>query len=126
MPPSPDSKPNGGDSGSSPSRPAPFVDLAKVSQLLDAGWTVELFRNELGTYTASGIPKDPARLHALRERRVGFQKRRADGTWEPLLLNEQQTELLFGEWDEDQLHTDDFSPEAALTRLAYKAFGEIV
>jgi len=60
------------------------VDFAKVNQLLDNGWTVKLFKNQLTTYTAEATN------------------------------------------EADYIETDDFTPEQALTRLAYKVQGEIL
>jgi hypothetical protein len=65
------------------------IDMAKVTQMLDAGWSVSLFKNQLKTYTAAAF------------RRIGEAK---------------------GE----ETDTDDFTPEQALTRLAYKVHGEIL
>jgi hypothetical protein len=61
------------------------VDFAKVCQMLDAQWHVELFKNALGTYTAQAGNSEGAAVE-----------------------------------------TDDFTPEQALTRLAYKIHGEII
>jgi hypothetical protein len=62
-----------------------LVDMPKVTQMLDSGWLVTLYKNELGSYTAEANRK--------------------------------------GSKD---IITDDFTPEQALTRLAYKVFGEII
>lgn len=64
-----------------------IVDMAKVTQMLDSGWTVKLFKNELHTYTA-------------------MARRANDRVY--------------------KLDTDDFTPEQALTRLAYKVHGEVL
>jgi len=63
-----------------------LVDMPKVTQMLDTGWSVRLFKNQMGTYTAWG-------------------KHEALGI---------------------KVHTDDFTPEQALTRLAYKVRGEVL
>jgi len=62
-----------------------LIDMAKVTQMLDSGWNVKLFKNQLGSYTARGI-------HPNKKKEI----------------------------------TDDFTPEQALTRLAYKIHGEII
>lgn len=63
------------------------VDIPKVTQMLDAGWRILLFKNDIGSYTAQAMGSNPPRLCL----------------------------------------TDDFTPEQALTRLAYKAVdGEIL
>lgn len=61
------------------------IDFAKVTQLLDNGWSLAIFKNELGSYTA--------RAHSR------------DGI--------------------DEL-SDDFTPEQALTRLAYKVVDGVI
>ena len=78
-----------------------IVDMAKVTQMLDTGHTVTLFRNELGSYTA--IASRPPR--------------------------DDEANLDLAEIDAEGLHvidTDDFTLEQALTRLAYKVHGEIL
>lgn len=62
-----------------------IVDMPKVTQMLDADWKVGLYKNELGSYTATA----------------------------------HRGPLAF-------IHTDDFTPEQALTRLAYKVHGEVI
>lgn len=79
--------------------------MAKVTQMLDNGWSVELFRNELGTYTAVGQHENEQLIARIAE------------------LNQGLCEIV----DEDgDVVTDDFTPEQALTRLAYKVHGEIL
>ena len=64
---------------------ATIIDMPKVNQLLDNGWEIKLYKNQLTTYTA--------------------EAEHANGT---------------------SFETDDFTPEQALTRLAYKVQGEIL
>lgn len=61
----------------------PQPDL--LTQMLDCGWTVRLFKNQLGSYTAWGKSLDGRKID-----------------------------------------TDDFTPEQAMTRLAYKIHGKIL
>lgn len=70
------------------------IDFAKVTQLLDAGWELLLFKNGMGAYTAVA--------------------QRSDATEK------------FSDIETEGVITDDFTPEQALTRLAYKAHGEII
>ena len=63
-----------------------IVDMPKVNQLLDNGWTIIMFKNQLDSYTAEAT---------------------RDGL-------------------DECFETDDFTPEQALTRLAYKVQGEII
>ena len=58
-----------------------IVDMPKVTQMLDAGWSVKMFLGGMGSYTAVA-------------RRNG-----------------------------KTIVTDDFTPEQAITRLAYKVIG---
>jgi len=71
-----------------------LVDMAKVTQLLDVGWTVSLFKNSLGSYTA---------------RARKFRGLKNLLTAETVLVE-----------------TDDFTPEQALTRLAYKTVDNVI
>ncbi len=65
-----------------------IVDMPKVTQSLDAGWRLTLFKNSLGAYTAIGTRDE---MHRTEEH-----------------------------------ETDDFTPEQALTRLAYKILGDVI
>jgi len=65
-----------------------IVDMPKVTQALDAGWRISLFKNDLGAYTVRGRHKDHP--------------------------------------EQDTLVTDDFTPEQALTRFAYKAVDGVI
>lgn len=77
-----------------------IVDMAKVTQAMDAGFRFILFKNGLGSYSviAEGNRIQMARLSKIE-----------------------------GVLDEDgDCITDDFTPEQALTRMAYKVHGEIL
>lgn len=71
--------------------------MPKVCQMLDAGWKIRLFKNDLGTYTALAVHQDP----------------------------QVETRCKYIDKDGD-LVTDDHTPEQALTRLAYKVLNEIL
>jgi len=78
-------------------------------KLLDNGWTVQLYRNNLGSYTAAAIP--PKAQKMLNEA----------GPFDD--VDDKIEELL----DDDRLITDDFTPSKALYRLTEKALtGRIV
>jgi hypothetical protein len=66
--------------------------MTDVNKLLDNGFTVTLFRNQLGSYTAQAHHphKDPPLDHPV--------------------------------WGDDSWLTDDFEPDKALCRLAEKVF----
>ena len=80
-----------------------IVDMPKVTQMLDAGWGVLLRRCSMGTYTAIAC-KDLVVVQAWLE----DDDADPDGIPGAVII------------------TDDFTPEQALTRLAYKIFGEII
>ncbi len=99
-----------------------LIDMAKVNQMLDNGWTIELFKNQIGTYTARGTcinlkiwndAKDKVLAQVLAcndpEDHEGLRELNDEDFEEPGVVD-----------------TDDFTPEQALTRLAYKVQGEIL
>lgn len=75
-----------------------LVDMAKVTQALDAGWKFELFKGRLGSYCII-----------------------ADHPDAKLIIKRRDLLDLDGE-----LVTDDFTPEQALTRAAYKCVDGII
>lgn len=83
------------------------VDMAKVTQALDAGWSLELFKCGLGSYAVQ--PN-----HDSAETMAAAAKRIRDKI--PVEL----TGVLNNDNDADMLLTDDFTPAKALTRAAYK------
>lgn len=87
---------------------ATAIDMAKVTQMLDNGWQVRLFRGGLGSYTAIGFHPNGRLRDRLAKIKgpMGFAIIDDDGT--------------------EEVTTDDFTPEQALTRLAYKVHGEII
>lgn len=87
-----------------------IVDFPKVTQMLDAGWKVELWKNGLRMYSACATHEK----QEIEERAV--QK----------LCAQVDAELVATIDADDWLTTDDFTPEQALTRLAYKVHGEIL
>lgn len=97
-----------------------IVDMPKVTQMLDNGWTVSLYRNDLGSYTAVGRTDSEAMWERARDkihdiiRNAGHSHETAEAICENTM-------------DEPgEVDTDDFTPEQALTRLAYKVHGEII
>lgn len=92
------------------------VDMAKVTQMLDAGWQVCIYKNEMNTYTASA----ECELTSLWERA-------RNGCLDQLPDQELRDVVEESDWDEPgRVTTDDFTPEQALTRLAYKVHGEVI
>lgn len=95
-----------------------ITDMPKVAQMLDAGWEIECFKNGLGSYTARAFhPSKKLRTRVEKQLREFFDKNCVvDG----LEYSRGQ------DWEGDKVETDDFTPEQALTRLAYKVHGEIL
>lgn len=91
-----------------------IVDMAKVTQMLDADWEVNLFKNEMGSYTAAAKGND-GQMRMARIKLSAFMRAAGIG----------QT-IIDAELNNDAIDTDDFTPEQALTRLAYKVHGEII
>ncbi len=92
-----------------------ITDMPKITQMLDAGWNVQLWKNGMGTYSAEAKHR--------RQFIVDRTKRK--------LIDSAPTETRQYVQDdldecEDGLMTDDFTPEQALTRLAYKVHGEVI
>lgn len=92
---------------------ATIVDMAKVTQMLDAGWKVRLFKNGLGSYSAVG-------RHDRKLIRAAVDKLVATAPAESRDIVREMND------DPDAIDTDDFTPEQALTRLAYKIHGEVI
>jgi hypothetical protein len=91
-----------------------IVDFPKVTQMLDAGWTVVLVKNGLGSYTACGTHASRGMVMATQEKLVASALPEMKG-------------LVRESFDSDfAIDTDDFTPEQALTRLAYKVHAEII
>lgn len=92
------------------------VDLAKVTQMLDAGWEVLLWKLSRHRYVAQGRHKEEGVWRRARERCLDSASTSK--------VRELMEEV---DWDEvGEVHTDDFTPEQALTRLAYKVHGEVI
>lgn len=86
--------------------------------MLDSGWEVECFKNQMDTYTVRGFhPDKRVRNRVADALRAFFEKH---CVIEGLKYDRLQ------DWEGDRLETDDCTPEQALTRLAYKVFGEIL
>ena len=95
------------------------VDYAKVTQMLDSGWRVSVCRMD-GSYVAIAVHDDPALFERAKQEQL---KRMRGYGWE----KEEAEELVEADFGEPlRITTDDFTPEQALTRLAYKIHGEII
>ena len=97
-----------------------IVDMPKVTQMLDAGWVVQIERGGMGGYVARA-----------RHDNLGIWER-AKGvclTQTIAFGNDADTarEINDADWcTPGDVDTEDFTPEQALTRLAYKVHGEIL
>lgn len=101
-----------------------IVDLAKVTQMLDAGWQVRIYKGGLGSYEVRAKHPKSKVMKQVRERLASGMAENKEFL--------QQTGMTAAEAVEDcDFHdgwvmTDDFTPEQALTRMAYKVFGDIL
>ena len=102
------------------------VDMPKVTQMLDAGWTVRLWKNDMGTYEARGLHQNETVMSTVRGALVARLPDDPE-TYRDLYGDQSPWEVVEEfDFDGSELMTDDFTPEQALTRLAYKVFGEII
>lgn len=98
-----------------------IVDMPKVTQMMDAGWIVRIYKGSLGSYEVRASHPNPGMRNIVR----GAIASRNPGhvRFKGMTLLESVEEYNF---DDGELITDDFTPERALTRMAYKVFGEII
>lgn len=89
-----------------------IVDFPKVAQMLDAGWQVQIVKNDIGSYSAMAHHPEAAVRRRTRSKMEAFHKN--------ISFDHRD------HWNGDALITDDFTPEQSLTRLAYKVHGEII
>ena len=102
-----------------------IVDMPKVTQMLDAGWVVQLERSGMGSYVAHAKTRNLAIWIRAKERTLTatIEANKGDGG----LPVESLIELNNQDFHRPgHIDTDDFTPEQALTRLAYKVHGEII
>lgn len=97
------------------------VDMAKVTQMLDMGCIVKLFRaGQTGSYIASATAVPKTLWLRAREKIVqGMVDAGSDAAFAQMLTYDDMK-------TPGEIYTDDFTPEQALTRLAYKVHGEII
>lgn len=101
------------------------VDMPKVTQMIDAGWVVTLFKGGASGYVAHAEHKNIAVWRRAKERTLEQTIRCndcPDGLDEASLRQINDDDFC----EEGVIDTDDFTPEQALTRLAYKVHGEIL
>lgn len=97
---------------------ATIVDMPKVCQMLDSGWYMYVFKNNMGTYTAFARHKDMCRIESVRAKMIADYIQA--GWSEVEAVDLASSDVRSG----GAIVTDDFTPEQAMTRLAYKVFGE--
>jgi hypothetical protein len=103
---------------------ATTVDMAKVTQMLDAGWRVLIYKGPMGSYEVRARHPKPEIMARTRARlEAGMAKNKAF-LRETDMTAAEAVELK--DFDGDTLMTDEFTPEQALTRMAYKVHGEIL
>lgn len=100
-----------------------IVDMAKVSQMLDGGWTVTIFKGGMGTVEVRAKHDSEQRMRDVRDKLIDAIPKETIDT----MTNMQAYELVdLCDFDGDHLMSEDFTPEQALTRMAYKVFGEVI
>lgn len=100
------------------------VDMLKVAQMFDAGWRVLLYKDGMGSYSVQATHPDPAMVKRTRARlEAGMAENKQFLQMMRMPAAEAVEEQDF---DGGYVITDDFTPEQALTRMAYKVFGEII
>jgi hypothetical protein len=90
------------------------IDMPKVAQMLDAGWHVRIWKNGLGSYTVEATHHRTELVKTAQRKVVESADKRMRA-----ILRDMHDGC-------NVLDTDDFTPEQALTRMAYKVFGEII
>lgn len=100
------------------------TDFAKITQMLDAGWEVRIYKGPLGSYEVRARHPKPSIManarRKLEQGMAGNKKFLRDSGMTPAEAVE------YMDFHDGELMTDDFTPEQALTRMAYKVHGEIV
>lgn len=92
------------------------IDLPKIAQMLDSGWQVRMYKSQMGEYAVVTTHAD---LRRVRQALVALAARYP--------IAEFSTDEVIDMHSHDGgIITSDFTPEAALTRAAYKVFGEIL
>jgi len=101
-----------------------IVDMPKVTQMLDAGWKVVIFKNGMQSYSAQATHRNTKMLQEVRKKLADGMRENKDILRETGCTAEELVdESVF---DAGYVITDDFTPEQALTSLAYKVHGEII
>lgn len=89
------------------------VDMAKVTQMLDGGWLVQIEKQSIGSYLVRAT-------HRTQELVSRANKKIIEAA------SPQNRDMVEEYLSDGEISTDDFTPQQALTRLAYKVHGEII
>lgn len=98
-----------------------IVDMPKVTQMLDAGWVVRIYKGPLGSYEVRAVHPHEGMRNVVKGAIASRNPKHM--TVDGMSRLETIEEFHF---DGNELMTDDFTPEQALTRMAYKIFGQII
>lgn len=103
-----------------------IIDMAKVTQMFDSGWRVIIEKNELGSYSAEADHPSETMLARVRSKLIAALEDQRDSMQVNGLVLEDVVDSAHFSDAGLAVVTDDFTPEQALTRLAYKVHGEII
>lgn len=101
-----------------------IVDMPKVTQMLDAGWRVVLSKNEMGSYSTQATHANAGMVERVRDKLIADMRENKNFLEKTGLTAREAVDEM--DFDGAYVVTDDFTPEQALTRLAYKVHGEII
>lgn len=101
------------------------IDMAKVTQMLDAGWQVRIYKGGMDSYEVRAFHPLKSRMNATRRALAKTMREKSTLDFNALGMTPEEAS---NDWNfhDGEVMTDDFTPEQALTRMAYKVFGEII
>lgn len=103
-----------------------IVDMPKVTQMLDAGWKVRLWKGGMGSYEIRAFHDSDKRMA---EMRLALCKTMQNSSVFATIYGNTNVAKAVEDFhfdDDGWLMTDEFTPQQALTRIAYKVHGEII
>ncbi len=101
-----------------------IADMPKVAQMLDSGWRVRIYKGALGSYEVRAKHPKESKMRAVFAKLCKSMTENKDFHATVEMTASEAVELQ--DFHDGWLITDDFTPEQALTRMAYKTFGEII
>lgn len=100
------------------------VDMAKVTQMLDAGWVVRIYRGGLGSYEVRARHEKKSVMDRTRQKLCeGMAENKEFLRTVKMTAAEAVDDT---DYHDGWLMTDDFTPEQALTRMAYKTVDGVI